>query len=1168
MYIKELEINNFKSFAHEVKIPFLEGFTTISGPNGSGKSNIIDSILFALGFATTKKLRAEKSDDYICTKSNKKEAYVRVTFGFSGKPDEQLTVARKFAKGTQGYGSTYYLDDKISTLGDIHAKLEKYNITPNSYNVVMQREVLNIMSYSDNERRKIIEEIAGTAEFDRQTDKARDELAVVKQRVEQTEIIVEELSKTLERLESERETALKYEELRKQKSELESKVSLVRFFDIKKALEIAHESILEASKKKKSKEVELKQLSEKIAEITKRFDEIEAKVKQNGADEQLNLSKKLGELKGLISSKEESIDRADKNIHLTKRQIENQKNGIANANKKIDGANAAIKEIEAKIEAVNEAIRAKNEELNKTLSEVTGLSKTAEAYVTRRAELGKNYEKFKFDEIELQKEALPLENKLEQNKKNLKAANEALAASKTFKEEFANNKDKLELEIEELEKEQNDCKLAQQNLFEEADKIRNELNDKSHEIQMMYRRISMLEGQRTASEGAAGRAVETVLNSGLKGIRSTLANLGKVATKYATALEVAMGGRMRNIVVDNTAAAKAAIDILQTAKAGRATFLPLDRIAKAPSSLRLPKEKGVIDFAVNLIDFDDEYIDAFYLALGETLIVEEFEDAKALQAKLPGKYRTVTLQGALFERSGAITGGEKINNPGLKFAQDDDELEKYKAKLKQTEREYSDLERRNREIDERQQKIRQSYSSALDTLGKAKNDLRNLIANNKSSEDKILEFEKSKKALEPEIKVLEAKLDEIELKRVELNEKMLTAKEEIDEIDKKMNEGELKKLKDLTSAIENEIKKRQNEISGLNSEKTAQNDIIGFNKIVADTNKRTVEEYEKSIVVLEEDKVRFAKDIETARAHMVELEGKNEELTKKLEEFRKESDAVKAELMDAEKKKTIAESEIEKITEQSESYRARRRELEPQLDEVKTELNEAGINVNTVAMPEMTTDAINAQIKKLQSKMSEMEPVNMTAIKTYEVQSERKKELDEKIATLMNERVCIEERMNGYEKDKKESFNKTFNAINDNFGEIFNTLADGTGSLVLENPENPFEGGMSIIAQPGGKDTKRLSLMSGGEQSITVLALVFAIQRYSPAPFYALDEVDGSLDGINVEKVADVISKQAKNTQFIVVSHRKTMIESGDRTIGVTHKNGVTKVTGIKLRDE
>ena len=259
MFIKQLEVDNFKSFANKVEIPMLEGFTTISGPNGSGKSTIIDSVLFALGLSTARTLRAEKLSHLISTYNKRNEAYVKVTFG--GVDDGDFSVARKIRKSSQGqFNSVYYLNDKVVTLSEIHSKLEQYNITPNSYNVVMQGDVMSITNCTSGDRRKVVDEIAGVADFDRRIDQATGELKTVEQRVEAALLILSEVEKTLEQLKAEREVALKYKKLQEEKAGLEAQVGTVKFFDLRRNLELAHENILQSNKKLKEEQANKKDL--------------------------------------------------------------------------------------------------------------------------------------------------------------------------------------------------------------------------------------------------------------------------------------------------------------------------------------------------------------------------------------------------------------------------------------------------------------------------------------------------------------------------------------------------------------------------------------------------------------------------------------------------------------------------------------------------------------------------------------------------------------------------------------------------------------------------------------------------------------------------------------------------------------------------------------------
>lgn len=1165
MYIKELEVDNFKSFANNINIPFLKGFTTISGPNGSGKSNIIDSILFALGLSTSRTLRAEKLFHLISTHTKRNEAFVKVTFASENTDEENIIVGRKIKKSSQGFNSIYYLNDKVSTLSEIHTKLEKYNITPNSYNVMMQGDVTSITNCSALERRKIIDEIAGVADFDRRIDQASNELLTVEQRVERSNIILAEIDTRIEQLSQEREVALKYQKLKDEKIQLESQITTVKYFDIKKSIERVHESILEFNKKKKEEEQKLKELEKNLTKVKVKYDEISELVKTNGEAEQIEIKKHVEEIKGQIERKTSASNFADKTIHDNLKTIENAKNGIDSLKDKIESTNQKIETKKQDIKLIEENITKEKAELNKILQELSGLSQTADEHIEKRNNLRKEFEKYKDEELNIQKESIPLESTLQNHRKEVEESKKIIEELKEFKAGFAGNKDKFEIEVVELTKELEDYKIVQQNALYELDKTKNEIYDLNHTIQMAYRKISSLEAQKNAyDEMNFGRAIDTVLNAKLSGVHAPLLQLGKVDKEYSTALEVAMGSRMKFIVVDDDDVAKIAIDVLKSSNAGRATFLPLNKLNKAPSSLRLPKEKGVVDFAINLIDFDDEYVNAFYHALGETLIVEDYNSAK----KFIGKYRMVTLTGDLFEKSGSITGGS-IKQSGLKFSQNqDDELNTFKERLKGFEKTVAMLEKKKSDLEQKQDKVRSDYSNSMNALNSAKLELNNLLKNAEDNEKNINQREALIKELEPKIVQIEKKLDTFEEKQVDLNQKILELEAQIQDIENKMSEGELAKLKEMTQEVENKIKKFQSQVLNCNNDINDLNRDINFNNEVIKTKEEQIQKLLKDNELLAEDKTKYQEEIKVFEVQIEELEVKIKDLGEKLVKLQSERDLIQQELLNIEKQKNIYNNDLERMDEQIESFKARRRELDPQLDVVRQELADAEIDINSLKPVDISIDEITSKIQRLQRRMEEMEPVNMRAITAYDEIIARQEELKTKIDTLSNERKQILERMSGYEQLKKETFLKTYNNINENFQDIFAGLSDGEGTLILENTDNPFQGGLTIEAQPRDKKKQRLESMSGGEKSLTALAFVFSIQRYMPAPFYAFDEVDMHLDGINVEKLAEMIKTQSNNTQFIVVSLRKPMIESANRTIGVTQKEkGITRVTGIKLRD-
>lgn len=1168
MYIKQLEVDNFKSFANKVDIPLLKGFTTISGPNGSGKSNIIDSILFALGLSTSRTLRAEKLFHLISTHTKRNEAVVKVTFG--EVKDEnvgaEFTVTRKIKKSSQGYNSIYYINDKAVTLTEIHTLLEKYNITPNSYNVMMQGDVTSITNCSSNERRKIIDEIAGIADFDRRIEQATQELETVEKRVEKSSLILSEVDTRLEQLKEEREVALKYQKLKDEKTSLEGQINTVKFFDLKRNLEQAHTNILDFTKKKKQEESKHKDLDERLNLIKVKHQEIADLVREKGEAQQIEIKKQAEETKGAIERKQSAINYADKQIQDGLKSVENSKNGIEVQKQKITDTELKIQLKKDEIKGIEENITVQKTELKKILEEMTGINQTADQHIEKRNLLRKELETLQDKENNLIKEKLPLESELNSLQKELTEAKEQIEKLTNFKKNFGSNKDLLNTQTTELKREMEDLKIFQQNAMHDLDTTKNEISDLNYNIQMAHRKISTMEAQKQAFEDANfGRAIDTVMNAKLKGVHAPLVKLGKVDKEYATALEIAIGGRMTHVVVDDEHVGSVAIELLKSSNAGRATFIPLNKIMKAPAKLTLPKEKGVVDFAINLIDFDDKYLNAFYYAVGDTLVVEDLNCAK----KLMGKYRLVTLEGELLEKSGSMTGGA-VRKSGLKFSQnEDDELNKFKSKLKEMEKNLGELENKRISLEKKLEEVRTNYSNSMTEYNKANLELGSLVKNSEENENLIAQKTEFIKITTPKIDSISKKLDKMEESHVEVTDKVTNLQSEIEKVEKLINDEDLKELKEKTESVEFEIKRLSTNLNNANNDLSEFGREIAFFNNLIETKEEEIVNIKKNNETLEKDKVTYAKEIEELKKELEKYEEQIAEINEKLGELLKQRDDINNELLDLEKQKHIHASDIERIEEQIESFKARRRELEPQLESAKEDLEQAGVEVNKLEPVTISIEEITSKIARLEKRMEDLGLVNMRALTAYDEVSARQTELKEQIETLTKERKQILERMQGYEQLKKETFMKTYNNINENFKEVFHRLSEGEGTLVLENEEDPLAGGLTIEAQPRDKKKQRLEGMSGGEKSLTALAFVFAIQKHMPAPFYAFDEVDMHLDGINVEKLSDMIKHQAKDTQFIVVSLRKPMIESANRTIGVTQKEkGITRVTGVKLRDD
>ncbi|MBQ9149940.1 hypothetical protein IJX73_03315, partial [bacterium] len=722
-------------------------------------------------------------------------------------------------------------------------------------------------------------------------------------------------------------------------------------------------------------------------------------------------------------------------------------------------------------------------------------------------------------------------------------------------------------QVETLTTEVEECKIIQTKTFEELDKTKTKKEDAYYNIQQAQKRIAILDANKNAYKSVGlGSGIETVMNAKIAGVHQPLAQLADIEEEYIDAINVAMGARAASIVVDDQDVAYRAIQVLRSFGRDRASFIPMSIIKKAPTKMVLPKDKGVIDFAINLIDFDDQYLDAFYFALGDTIVVEDENCAK----KLAGKYRVVTLEGDITEKSGLITGGAKKKTSGLFDKTQERELEKYKKALKKYEEEARDLVQLQKDLERRlEEDVRQKYSTSLNALNSAKLELKNLITNNESSSDFIKEGEAQLKLLKEANSKLSKELDLIENKHIKLMDKIQEKQEELESVEKLIDEGELKKLREKTVGVEDEIKNIEKAIMTKENDIEKDQNQIKFQQSQIVTRENDIKKLTKDNEALAAEKEQFKTEIEELKVELETLEKEIEELGKNLKELQAKRDELNEELLNLKTSKNKTTDELERLAEQEESYKARRRELEPMLEAILKELEEAGINYKELEKTEISLDEITSKINSLQKKMDALGDVNMRALTEYDEVMERQNAYKEKVLTLENEKNEIKSRMNGYQNLKKETFLEAYHAINNNFKEVFAQISEGSGSLYLENEADPFSGGLTFVANIRDKKNQKLAGMSGGEKSLTALAFVFAIQKYLPSPFYAFDEVDMHLDGPNVERLSTIITNQSKTAQFVVVSLRKPMLDNADRMIGVTQKDkGVTKISGVKLRDE
>lgn len=1168
MYIRELELKNFKSFGRSVRIPLPNDFTTVTGPNGCGKSNIVDALLFALCLSNSRAMRAERLPDLIYKgEDGKNPEFAQVTVKLDNScrtmplEGDVVDISRKIKVREGKYSSSYYFNGKSLGQGELQDKLSKAGITPEGYNIVMQGDVTRIIEMTPVERRKIVDEIAGVAEFDEKKRKSLEELEVVRERIGRVDVILEEVGAQLSQLRGERDKALSHQAHREEVKRQEAFLLLARLKEASlelgrleeecsslKATEVELQKSLEAKKALlASQEIHLKGLGQEIT--------------HKGEDEQIQVKRHIEELLGQIARETSRKELADSSLKAAEEQIEDCFLQTSRLQQELEELAGKMRDSGLR----GASLRGELAEKAEVLSVAKG--KIAEAdvkYSNLRDELGEargHWEELKVrqaDLVRVRDRLLDAARRGTAEKEELSSAfAEASESLASIDHEMGVLKSELAAfnsQAMDLEKDRDDLEGARL-------RIKREIAEIDREMQRLQGDYAKADARLRAAEDRSGfsRAVEAtrsaIKRQLLKGLYGTVAELGNVSAKFSAALESAAGARLQSVVAKTDEDAAFAIDYLKRSQIGRATFLPLNKLEKRDLPQK-PKNAGVVDYALNLVSFDSQFYAAFWYTFRDTLVVETLTDAR----KLMGKYRMVTLDGDLVEKSGAMTGGHFKSR--MKFA--DEESKKLlelsdkisaldgerKDKLEKLDEIEEEISRISREVEELN-KLISKKTFRLEEIQSGRLRLQKSLAERRERLAGIEEDGQDQKSgldrLEKEIKTtadalaeqqmkVEAALAELEGSEIpELTRQADSAEAEIKRLSERLREIEAETLKD--SIIEEGAANRLMELLGKREALEAQKMQGG-------------EERDSAIQrLLElEELLKTAKEREAALdLELQGLKGERGELLDQILVLQREVDRMERECDRVEVRLSASGKALEGVKSAAEALRV--------------EIESAGID------PEQeppNSQIVAQKIKDLEEAMLKLEPVNMLAIQDYDRVKARQEFLLERQETLSRERESIIDKLNKYDQMKREAFLAAFAEIDRNFKQIFKELSNGDGDLMLENPQDPLSAGMTIKARPAGKAFHRLEAMSGGEKSLTALSFIFALQMHKPAPFYALDEIDMFLDGVNVEKVARLIKKVSKDAQFLVVSLRKPMIQQSRYTIGVTmQEDNTSSATGI-----
>jgi len=1172
VYLKQIELENFKSFGGKLTIPLMEGYMAVTGPNGSGKSNITDAILFVLGPKSSKAVRAGKLTDLIFDggKSKSKSGYTKVSLVFDNADrimpwDDDVVRLTRFVKisdnGTD-YSSYFFVNDKKSTLGEFDSLLTKARISADGYNMVQQGDVTRIVQMGNMERRRVLDSISGIASYDADLEKARSERAEAEINLDRIKIVVEELEKQIEKLEKDKEDAKKY-------------IDTQNHLEVAKAQSVHRQLQIEEAK--------LQALSEQIISLD---NDIRTLTEHKEA-----LKQRFSENEEAILAKEKEIgDKVGPEYKEIKDKIEGTKIKIANQNDRAEHAAEDKEEQESFRASFEESINERIAERRSAAEALAGISIELENIEKDLDEAKKEDQSISDEMSKHGGEHTTLQNKLSQLDIDIDAKEEEehdaevrLAKAETVADELRRAQASVEERLQTAAFEIKDAEWNLQQVKEEAGPLVNtentsnrileakrkeaELERQEGELRDAIRRLETEYNELAAEKKVTNRmnrgdeAVQAILELRDKGqasgIHGTVQELATVQPGYEVALSVAAGGKMKSIVVDDDQVASDCISYLKKEKLGRVTFLPLNKmVGGKPRAKAIMSIKQTEGYATDLIDYDQKYVNVFWFVFQDTLVVNSMSEARAIM----GGIRIVTKGGELLEASGAMTGGTLSPQNIMKFgAASESKLEEVSAKLRSANDSLDALRAKLREI-------RDGIRAMDDEMRKASSEGMGAQAQIGQLSAKISELKRSKQFLSTEY---DAKCKECEKAEKELE----AAKTELKNVSKVLEDlrNERTTTRERISAIapaemqeriqnvRDKIYKLTTEASELRSQKSAlETEIAGLDRQVqsSEAQKKAVERKIKEDVDLIS---RHEKEISEMKIELSALRNIESEMESGIQDLKDQKDELVERRYKLDGERSSTQEKIETKTGLRSSQEAQINIVNESIGQLKTEMSEIKVEVT---MPIPSEEEIKRTIRSCENILSRIGNVNLRAIEDYEERTKRHNGLMEDVDRLNKQIKDLNDLTDSLNSQKKGLFMQSYSAVNTNFKEIYAQLSGGGEAFMgLENENDPFVGGLTINAKPKNGKLLRLEALSGGEKSLTALAFIFAIQEYQPSPFYVLDEVDMFLDSVNAEMVARRVKESSRKAQFIQVSLRKVTLATADHLIGVTRPpSGISKV--------
>lgn len=1181
MILKALEMQGFKSFPDKTVLEFNKGITAVVGPNGSGKSNISDAVRWVLGEQSTKTLRGSKMEDVIFsgTDVRKAKGFAEVTLRLDNtdcslnKDSDEVSVTRRYYRSGD---SEYLVNGESARLRDVNELFMDTGLGRDGYSIVGQGKIADMVSPKASERRDMLEEAAGISHFRYRRGDAIKRLAQAEENLVRLRDILSELESRVGPLKAQSEKAQKFIVLAGERKNLEIGIWL-------NTIDKTGEKMRDQEHKIEIAEASHKEAQDELSKIGEMIDK--------AADGTRDINIKLEEIRNSASGFEEKLSDIDSQIKVAENSILHNNETIERINRDKAAENETEQNIDAAVTAARECIQKAEEQIADATRQMDELSKQEETYrlsssefSDRAAALSGEISALSVRLADCRITAETANSSIEEIRSRISAIDESMGTRKDDYDALLKRKADAEASLKEIQDEIVSVKnaidgytLRFENRGKKADSVKLAIDEKQRELHKGQDRVRLLEDLEKNMEGYFGAVKAVMKESGrgaLRGIYGPVSQLITVKDKYSAAIETALGAAVQNIVVDNETDAKRAMGFLKEHRAGRATFLPITAIkGRVLSEQGLDDQYGFVSIASDLVSYDNKYSEIIRWLLGRTAVAEDIDSAIAIAKKYSYRFRIVTLDGQVINAGGSMTGGSRVQNAGILSR--GNEIERLKGSLASMQKELDGMLSDYKLLSEDASAAKAELEGAEGDLLRAKEENIRREGELKLASDKLASVSSGVKELLEEKETLEKRIESV-------SSGAEAARSQIDEL-KETLENKEKELESITGdsktlqknreevaskaaeirlrivSLQKDVEANTDEITRLKNRKTGHLDRLSE----LDGEIREIEEKNEELRALTE---RLSADEKALKANHGDAQNQINELISQRDELEKQANDLRLHERAKSEERERLSGDIARLEERKIAMRNEYDNLTSKLyDEYQLTRREAAaleIEIDDYSLAAKRLAELKSQIRALGS-------VNVSAIEEYKEVSERYEFLSGQISDVETSRAELNKMIDDLTGKMAEQFREQFNRINSCFGQTFIELfGGGKAELRLEDERDVLGSDIEIKVQPPGKNVQNINLLSGGEKGLSAIALLFAILKVTPAPFCIFDEVEAALDDVNVSRYAQYVRRMTKNTQFILITHRRGTMEEADVLYGVTmQEKGVSKLLELKTAE-